>query len=135
MSDNKLIYYGILFYYIYIQIYGILSNLLISFVLIMQWSVLLIPLFLLLFIVLLSTLFCQIRKFPKIRVWFILLILFTSIAVTFFNIPSRFYLLGENSPYNAKIQTTILDYISYSRALNTIVFLAISYFKYIKLKK
>ena len=129
-KENKFIYYGILFYFLYTQIYSVLASFLILPVLIMQWDIYLIPLFLLLFIALLSILFYRIKKFPKIRLWFLLLVIFISIAVSFLNIPERFYLLGGNSVYSTKIQSAILDYISYGRTLNAIIFLAISYFKY-----
>jgi len=131
-NNNKFIYYGILFYFLYIQIYSALASLLISPILIMQWNIHLIPLLLLLLIVLLSILFYRIKKFPKIRIWFILLVVFISTVVSFFNLPERFYLLGGNSLYSAKIQSSILDYILYCNVVNTVVFLSISYFKYVK---
>lgn len=134
-NENKYIYYGIVFYFLYIQLYSILAGLLISPILVMRWDIHLIPLFLLLFIALLSILFYRIKTFPTIRIWFILLVVCISTVVRFLNIPGRFYLLGGNSLYSTEIQSTILDYISYCSTLNTIVFLAISYFKYVKSQK
>jgi hypothetical protein len=134
-NNNKFIYYGILFYFLYIQIYSALASLLISPILIMRWNIHLIPLLLLLLIVLLSILFYRIKKFPKIRIWFILLVVFISTIVSFLNLPERFYLLDGNSLYSAKIQSSILDYILYCKVVNTVVFLSISYFKYVKTKR
>ena len=132
---NKFIYYGILFNYLYIQIYYILSEVLILSVLIMRWDFHLIPLFLLLFVAIFSILFYRIKKFPIIRFWFIFIVVLLSTARSYFNLPYRLHLLGENTLYSTEIQSALLDYILYCRVTNTIVFLAITCFKYVKMKK
>lgn len=134
-NENKFIYYGILFYFLYTQIYKTISNVLISPILSMQWNTHLIPILLSLIIILLSVLFYRIEKFPKIRIWFVLLVVFLSIVVSFFNMPDKFYLSSSNSVYSTEKQSMITNYILICRVINTILFLAISYFKYLTVRK
>ena len=126
------IYYGILFYFLYTQIYGIICSLLVSPILIMQWNIYLVPIFLLLFTTLLSIWFYRAKKFPKIKIWFILLIVILSIIISFLNIPSWFYLFDYNSAYTIEKRSMIMDYILYSESINLTLFLVISCFKYLK---
>jgi|BioPla2DNA2_1021312.scaffolds.fasta_scaffold66086_2 RsiW-degrading membrane proteinase PrsW (M82 family) len=134
-NENKLIYYGILFSYLYFQIYSITSKVLISPILYMQWNVHLVPILLSLIIMLLSVWFYKVKNFPKMKLWFIILIVLLSIFVSLFNIPNRFYLLGGNSIYSIKTQSTVINYILICGVINTSIFLVISYIKYLKLKK
>lgn len=134
-NENKFIFYGILFYFLYIQIYKIISSILISPILSMQWNIHLIPVLLSLIIILLSILFYRIKKFPKINFLFILLVVLLSILVSFFNIPNKFYLLGGDSVYSIEIQSVIINYILICGVINTTIFLTISYFKYLKIQK
>lgn len=134
-NENKFIYYGILFYFIYIQIYEIISSILIWPILSMQWNIYLIPILLSLIIISLSIIFYRINKFPKIRIWFILLVILLSILISLLNIPNKFYLLGGDSVYSVKTQSSITNYILICRTINTIVFLSVSYFKYFKSQK
>jgi hypothetical protein len=103
---------------------------LISPVLIMQWNIHLNIILLILFIISLAVWFYMIKQFFKIKLWFILLVVFLSISVSFFNIPDRFYLSGDNSAfYSIDKQSVITNYILVCRVINTIVFLSITYFK------
>ena len=135
MKKNINIYYGILFYFIYIQIYQIVSKILISPILSMQCAIYLIPILLSLVVIILSVIFYRIKEFPKIRIWHLLLVFLLSTLITFFNIPGRFYLTGINSTYSAEMQSTIPTFIQIAGTINTVVFLVISYFKYWKLQK
>jgi hypothetical protein len=101
----------------------------------MQWNVNLILILLLLLIASLSILFYRIKTFPKIRIWFILLVASLSIVFSFFNIPDKFYLSGVNSGYDLETQSVIVNYILTCRVINTIIFLTISYLKYLKIQR
>jgi len=131
-NENKLIYYGIIFYFLYVHTYNIIGNLLIISVLIMRWNIHFIPLLLLLLIVCLSILFYRAKKFPEIRIWFVITVVFLSIVVKVFNLPERFYLTGGNPYYSTEMQSVILNYILTCGVVNIVVFIAISYFKYLK---
>ena len=133
MGKNKYIYYGILFYFLYIQIYGIISRVLTWPVLSMQWNVHLVLILPLLLIIVLSVLFYRLKEFPKIRLWFILLVIFLSVVITFFDIPNIYY-MSAYSVYSFEEKSIITNYIQTCRAVNTIVFLAIAYFKYLKVQ-
>jgi hypothetical protein len=135
-NENKPIYYGILFYFLYIQIYKIISSVLISPVLIMQWNIHLIIVLLLLLVISLAVWFYTIKQFFKIKLWLIFSVIFLSISVSFLNIPDKFYLSGGNSVfYSIDKQSMIANYILICRVVNTIVFLTITYFKYLKIEK
>lgn len=133
-NKEKLIYYGILFHYLYNQIYYILSEGLILAVLGFQWNIHLIPILLVLFTAIFSILFYRIKKFPEIRFWFFFIVIVLSYARTYFNLPYK-HLLGENSLYSEEMRFKILDYIYYCRTFNTVVFLMITCFKYVKMKR
>ena len=134
-NENKLIYYGILFYFIYVQIYSIISEVLISPILSMQWNIHIIPILLSLVIILLSVLFCRAKRFPRIKIWVVLLVVLLSVMFGVFNIPAKFYLSASNPVYSIEEQSMITNYILICKTLNTIVLLAISYFKYLKIQK
>ena len=134
-NENKLIYYGILFYFIYVQIYNIISEVLISPILCMQWNIHIIPILLSLVIILLSFLFCRVKRFPRIKIWVVLLVVLLSVMLRLFNSPAKFYLSGSNPVYSIEEQSMITNYILICKTLNTIVLLAISYFKYLKIQK
>ncbi len=134
-NENKLIYYGILFYFIYVQIYSIISEVLISPILSMQWNIHIIPILLSLVIILLSVLFCRAKRFPRIKIWVVLLVVLLSVMLGVFNIPAKFYLSASNPVYSIEEQSMITNYILICKTLNTIVLLAISYFKYLKIQK
>ena len=134
-NENKFIYYGILFYFLYIQIYKTVSGALILPILIMQWNVFSIPILLTLIILLFAVWFYKKEKFPKIKLWFVLLVVLLSIAVSFFNIPERFYLSGNNSNYSVEQQYSITNYILTFKTINTLIFMVIVYFKYLKIQR
>lgn len=139
-NEDKLIYYGILFYYIYIQMYMTFSEVSLLLVLVFRWSIHLIPLFLLFFIAILSILFYRIKNIPIINIWIILLVLFLLSAVSAFGLPYRHYLLdGDDTLYSlynsAEIRSAISDYTSICKEVNIFAFLGVSYLKYVKMKK
>lgn len=134
-NENKLSYYGILFHYLYIELYYILSEGLLLAVLGFRWNIYLIPVLFILLTAIFSILFYRIKKFPGIRFWFFFIVVVLSYARTYFDLPYRLNLLGENSQYNDKIQFTILNYIYYCRIFNTLVFLIITCFKYVKMQR
>ena len=127
---NKNIYYGILFYFIYTQIYETISSLLISPILIMQWNIHLILILLLFLILILSIWFYKVEKFPRIKIWLILIVVCCSILVKFFNIPTGLYLSNNNYVFNLEKQSLITNYIQLCRIINIIIFLGITYLKY-----
>jgi len=129
-TKNRYIYYGILFYFLYTQIYTIISSLLISPILNMKWSIHLIPIIFSILIIVLSLGFYRIKQFPILKIWYILLVVLLSISVSFFNLPEIFYLSGSNSVYSLEQQSIITNYIFTCKLINTVVFLIITYFKY-----
>ena len=135
MKKNKYIYYGILFYFLYIQIFNISSSLLITPILIFQFNIHLILILLFIYIVLLSFLFYRFEKFPKIKIWFIVLIVIVTTLISFFNIPEKFYLTDTYFLYVLEKKSMIMNYILICKTINTIVFLVIAYIKYLKLKE
>lgn len=128
-------YYGILFYFLYMQTYKILSDILISPVLIMQWSHNIVLIILLLLILILSVFFYRLKIFIKIKIWHILFIIFLSTMMKFFNIPNKFYLGEDTSIYNLSKKTAIMDFILICRTINTLIFISIAFFKYSKNQK
>lgn len=134
-KEHHLIYYGILFSYLYLQIYSIISSLLISPVLSMHWNIYFIPIIISIFIVLLSLGFYHLKKFPQIKIWWFLLILLLSVIVKSFEwLP---YHIAEESckSYDGEERSLILKFTLYCSTLNTIIFIAIAYIKYHKIKK
>ena len=134
-NENKSIYYGILFYFLYTQIYSIIVNVLTLPILCMQWNIHIIPILFSLVIVLLSVLFCRAKRFPRIKIWVVLLVVLFSVMLKLFNIPAKFYLSCSNPVYSIEEQSMITNYILICKTLNTIVLLAISYFKYLKIQQ
>lgn len=94
---NKYIFYGIIFYYLYIQVYSIVCKLLVWTVLIMQLNIYFIPVILSIVILIFSFWFYKIEHFPPIKIWFILFVVLTSITLNFLNFPERYYLQGGGS--------------------------------------
>lgn len=131
-SESKFIYYGILFYFLYSQIYNIISNVLILPILSMHWNIYLIPILLGVFIVILSLWFYRLKKFPKIKLWIILLIVSLSITTELFSwVP---YNISKESYINEE-KSLILDFTLYCKTINTVIFIIITSLKYTKMKK
>ena len=136
MEKNKNIYYGILFYFLYLQIYGIISCLLILPILSMNLSIHLVLILPLLFVIILSIWFYKLdEQFPKIKGWFILLVVLFSMAVNFLNLPDRFLSFGDDSVYRNTDRAMIMSYITTCKAILLIAFITISYLKYLKAQK
>lgn len=135
-NENKYVYYGILFYTFYLQIYFVVSEVFFLPVLIFRWNIHFIPLFLLLLVAILSITFYRIKNIPILNVWFILFISFLSSVIYTFTLKYRFYLLDRDPLYDSpEILPTITNYLSECNSFNIFLFLCISYYKYIKTKK
>jgi|GEM_PF-2019412 len=132
MRNINFIYYGILFYFLYSQIYEIVSSMLIIPILYFEWSIHIIPIILMLLIVSFGSWFYRMQKFHRISFLFILTIVFLSLLVSYFSIPERFYLVRGNSLYDVNQQSVITNYISICRVINTLVIITISWSKYRK---
>jgi hypothetical protein len=129
-NKNQSLYYGILFYFLYIQIYNIISGVLIVPIVIMRWNVLFIPICLIALIILFSIWFYRKKQFSKIRVWYILLIFILTTVVNIICAPG-FYLKGRDFEYREQMPI-ILNYTYYCMVIFTIVFLTVAYIKYSK---
>lgn len=134
IRENKSVYYGILFYFLYTQLYKVISHLLIAIVLTMQMNVVFIHIFILLLILSLSACFFCKKSFFSIRIWLIILLILSSVLISFFDIPNRFYLYN-NLEYNEGERYLIMKYTLIYGFINTLLFLIIAYWKYKKLGK
>jgi hypothetical protein len=131
-KDLQPIYFGILFSFLYLQMYKIISSLLITPILSMYLNIYLIPIILGIFIVLLSLWFYHLKVFPKIKIGIILLVICLSIIVKLFEwLP---YYISKCS-YTNEEKYLVLNLTSYCSTINTVAFIVLAYFKYIKMKK
>jgi RsiW-degrading membrane proteinase PrsW (M82 family) len=133
-KEHQFVYYGILFYFLYSQVYKIISNLLITPILIMQWNIYLIPFIVGVVIFALSFCFYRLNKFSPIKIWIILLIVLLSVSISFIGLPARYYMLGGNSIYSIEKQSIITKFILYGSTINTIILVVLTYIKYIKMR-
>lgn len=133
-NKNKLIYYGILFYYLYVNLYIIFSDILTVPIVILHWNSHLILAVKLLLIILFATVFFRTKKFPKIKLWHILVVIVLVTSITMFNIPHRFY-MGPDSVYTSKERSVIMDYHYNYNVYNTILFIIIACLKYFRIQR
>lgn len=133
--ENRNLYYGIFFFFLYGQVYSILSRVLITPIWVMHWNIHFIGILLLSLIALMSVWFYRIKEFPKLNVWFILLVVVVSVAVNFFNFPDSFLFFDDSSVSRNEVRSLLINYITGSSTVNLIVFLAIAYSKYSKEKE
>ena len=134
VKENKFVYFGILFYFVYSQLYKVISHLLVAIILTMRMNIVFIHVFVLLFILLLSNWFYFKKEFFSIKIWFIALLVLVSVSISFFDIPNRLYLYN-NLEYSEVERHLIMNYTLIYGFINTLLFLVIAYYKYKKASK
>ena len=134
VKENKFVYFGILFYFVYSQLYKVISHLLVVIILTMRMNIVFIHVFVLLFILLLSSWFYFKKEFFSIKIWFIALLVLVSVSISFFDIPNRLYLYN-NLEYSEVERHLIMNYTLIYGFINTLLFLVIAYYKYKKTSK
>lgn len=134
VKENKFVYFGILFYFVYSQLYKVISHLLVAIILTMRMNIVFIHVFVLLFILLLSSWFYFKKEFFSIKIWFIALLVLVSVSISFFDIPNRLYLYN-NLEYSEVERHLIMNYTLIYGFVNTLLFLVIAYYKYKKTSK
>ena len=134
VKENKFVYFGILFYFVYSQLYKVISHLLVAIILTMRMNIVFIHVFVLLFILLLSSWFYFKKEFFSIKIWFIALLVLVSVSISFFDIPNRLYLYN-NLEYSEVERHLIMNYTLVYGFINTLLFLVIAYYKYKKTSK
>ncbi len=134
VKENKFVYFGILFYFVYSQLYKVISRFLVAIILTMGMNIVFIHVFVLLFILLLSSWFYFKKEFFSIKIWFIALLLLVSVSISFFDIPNRLYLYN-NLEYSEVERHLIMNYTLIYGFINTLLFLVIAYYKYKKTSK
>lgn len=134
VKENKFVYFGILFYFVYSQLYKVISHLLVAIILTMRMNIVFIHVFVLLFILLLSSWFYFKKEFFSIKIWFIALLLLVSVSISYFDIPNRLYLYN-NLEYSEVERHLIMNYTLIYGFINTLLFLVIAYYKYKKTSK
>jgi hypothetical protein len=82
-----------------------------------------------------SVWFYRINQFPPIKIWLILLIFLIPIFIKLIGFPELYFLRGENSYYTIKEQSLISNFMLISSSINTIIFIVISYIKYLKIQR
>lgn len=134
VKENKFVYFGILFYFVYSQLYKVISRFLVAIILTMGMNIVFIHVFVLLFILLLSSWFYLKKEFFSIKIWFIALLLLVSVSISFFDIPNRLHLYN-NLEYSEVERHLIMNYTLIYGFINTLLFLVIAYYKYKKTSK
>lgn len=134
VKENKFVYFGILFYFVYSQLYKVISHLLVAIILTMRMNIVFIHVFVLLFILLLSSWFYLKKEFFSIKIWFIALLVLVSVSISFFDIPNRLYLYN-NLEYSEVERHLIMNYTLIYGFVNTLLFLVIAFYKYKKTSK
>ena len=134
VKENKFVYFDILFYFVYSQLYKVISYLLVAIILTTRMNIVFIHVFVLLFILLLSSWFYLKKEFFSIKIWFIALLVLVSVSISFFDIPNRLYLYN-NLEYSEVERHLIMNYTLIYGFINTLLFLVIAYYKYKKTSK
>ena len=134
VKENKFVYFGILFYFVYSQLYKVISRFLVAIILTTRMNIVFIHVFVLLCILLLSSWFYFKKEFFSIKIWFIALLLLVSVSISYFDIPNRLYLYN-NLEYSEAEWHLIMNYTLIYGFINTLLFLVIAYYKYKKTSK
>ena len=134
VKENKFVYFGILFYFVYSQLYKVISRFLVAIILTTRMNIVFIHVFVLLCILLLSSWFYFKKEFFSIKIWFIALLLLVSVSISYFDIPNRLYLYN-NLEYSEAERHLIMNYTLIYGFINTLLFLVIAYYKYKKTSK
>jgi hypothetical protein len=119
---------------VYSQLYKVISRFLVAIILTMGMNIVFIHVFVLLFILLLSSWFYLKKEFFSIKIWFIALLLLVSVSISFFDIPNRLHLYN-NLEYSEVERHLIMNYTLIYGFINTLLFLVIAYYKYKKTSK
>lgn|GEM_PF-5420518 len=134
MTKDTSFCYGIIFYFITIQIYNIVCDLISSLLLGFNEKIIFIPISLILVVVCFLLCFIKMNKFRDIKIWKILLVVLLSFILKFFNLPGRYY-MTTSSFYTIEQQSIITLLIFSSKALINIGIIVIAYFQYVRIKK
>ena len=133
-SENSFIYYGIIFLFLYSKVYLIISKIITSLILILNWNIYILPISLNLLTLGLFVGFYKLKSFPKINLWIILIIIALLTIVNSFFSPLTYY-DGVNSLYNKDERLMISEFISISNTINAVGIIVISYIKYYRRRK
>ncbi len=133
-QENQFIYYGIVFLFLYLKVYSIISNALTCLILGLKGNIFIIPIVLGLLILSLFIVFYRLKSFPKIKLWIILVMVALLIITNLFLIPSTYY-AGGYSIYNEDQRIMIALFITYCNAINTGVIIIVSIIKYFRMNK
>lgn len=133
-NENLFIYYGILFLFLYLKVYSIVSNMITSLILSLNGNIFIVPIILSLLILGLLIVFYKLKSFPKINLWIILIIIALLSIVNLFFLPSTYY-GGGSSLYNEEQRKMITSFITYCSTINTLGIIIISYLKYYRYNK
>ncbi len=127
MQQNSNIYYGILFYFVYIRLFQIVTDLIVMPVFCFNLNVTIIPIALTLMILLFNFVYLKMKKFPRLLIWIVLILVY-SVVKLLFNIPTRFY------PYSDSEKAWAIQSIYICTGIHTFVFVVLSCIKFIKSK-
>ncbi len=119
-------YRGVIFYFICIIVYSIISDLLIYIVLKFQISIYFITISLFLLVFLISFVFYNINKIPRINIWYVFLIITASFIIDL--LPNKYFSLVYSADRNEKI-AFIMNNIFLFQKLNTFILIFISFKK------
>ncbi len=133
-NENLFIYYGILFFFLYLRVYLIISNIITSLILILNWNIFIIPISLSLLILGLFVGFYKLKSFPKINLWIILIIMALAVIGNGIFLPSVHY-NGTYSVYNEEERKMISSFIRCFHDISTTGIIIISYLKYYRYNK
>jgi len=131
---NVSFYQGILFYFLYLHLYYIVSNLIAGLLLSQQSNIYLLAVLLPLLAIGLLFLFYYLKKNITIRWWMLLVILFLHLAITFLSVPGRYY-IGMDSIYSIDDRAVIRNTIYLCQSAFLLGIVTISYIKYTLLRK
>jgi hypothetical protein len=133
-NETNSIYYGILFYWLYTTIISMTEDVIILPIIIIKWNIYLIPIILSMLLMSLSIWFYKKKQFPNVKLWFLLVVFILSTLMFKFDVPNRFFSNGV-SEYSDSEELMIVNTRSYFIGINTLIFLAIAYFKYWKYRR
>jgi energy-coupling factor transporter transmembrane protein EcfT len=129
-TEEKYLFYGILFLFVYNRLFIICNDLISSLILVCQWNAYLVPIALLLLCTIFLLFFLKLKDYPKINFWLIIGVILVPIAINFFMLPNRYYFY-----YSAEDQKMLFDCRILINGINTYILVFIVYFKYYRLNK
>ena len=129
LKKEHYIYYGVLFFFLYLNIYHIISRCLVCGILSLEANIFLIPVALGVLILGLLTIFCSFKTFPKIKLWVILIVVGSLAITNLLFVPSNYYLRAD-SLYSLGEKESITSFITYCDAINNVAVIVAAYIKY-----